>query len=252
MSFLTGPQERIYSRSSNYSSSMSNFKLNINPSAYATTFAFSQGSLARVPAYQSLKNPDSSFRKVVSNETLSNSDDYWNPSKIGTNLPLLQESNLDVRESQNSIEENSLNVLGRSEFPEKYLDKGLEAFENVATENFSLPSVIGGSVISAISSGINSYENQNNLNIATQGNGPNGHSFEAINNAQAQNNVNNVYSDIRTGLITGGSLLGPEGLVAGTALAALTVIPQSLGVGAPDQNIVNSSSGAMVNPASTF
>jgi len=204
----------------------------INSSKYTTSKlpAFNMGFLNRAP--------------VAKNEALTTSEDFWSPNIKGTNLPL--EDKVDLDSYTNEIEPE----VGRVELSDRSVNMALEASENVFEEGTSIGGLVAGSAISAISSGVNSYENQKSLNIASQGNGPNGHAFDAMTHAQADVNTNNIYSDVRSGLITAGSLFGPEGLAVGVGLAAATAIPQALGFGYSDQNTTMANSGDMVNAAS--
>lgn len=87
--------------------------------------------------------------------------------------------------------------------------------------SFDTPSGMMGLGIGALDTAITSNINQSNLIAARQGNGPGGHAFDAVNHAEANANFNSVNSTIQSALIAGGSAFGPEGLVAGMALAGV-------------------------------
>lgn len=126
-----------------------------------------------------------------------------------------------------------------------------EAAVNTAESEMPLGSLIAGAAISSVQSAISGKITDANVIAASQGLGPNGHAFDAMSHAQSNANTDNIYSEVRSGIIGLSSLAGPEGLAAGGLLAAATVIPQSMGVGYQSENTTQATSGDMINDAST-
>lgn len=108
-----------------------------------------------------------------------------------------------------------------------------------------IPSIAVGSAISTANSAITDYNNKSDIMIARQGNGPNGHAFDANQHAENQANYNSLNSTIQGALITAGSAFGPEGLAVGAGLAAA-----ESGISSqfsPSQNTTQSTGGNLVN-----
>jgi len=126
-----------------------------------------------------------------------------------------------------------------------------EAAINTAEFDVPLGSLIAGAAFGSVQSAISSKIADQNLVTASQGLGPNGHAFDAMSHAQANANTDNVYSEVRSGILGVSSLAGPEGLAVGGLLAAATTIPQSMGIGYQSENTTQATSGDMINDAST-
>jgi len=123
-----------------------------------------------------------------------------------------------------------------------------------ATEAASsaIPSLAVGVAASTLLDSFNSVNSSNSKIQAEQGNGPNGHAFDAVLHAEQQNNLNSDFSNFRTAAITTGSAFGPEGLAAGLGAAAISGLVQNFtSLGTVDQNTTMSTGGNLVNAAVT-
>lgn len=96
---------------------------------------------------------------------------------------------------------------------------------------------------------VNDYENSQNLKDAQLGIGVGGHSFDAVNNAEQQNNYNSLTHGIESTAISLGSAFGPEGLAVGAGVAA--AVGLAAPSFAPSTSITPTNSGTMVD-ASTL
>lgn len=115
----------------------------------------------------------------------------------------------------------------------------------------AIPSLAVGVAASTM---LDSFSNINNSDLkiqAEQGNGPNGHAFDAIQHADQQNNLNSEFSSFRTAAITTGSAFGPEGLAVGAGVAAASALVQHFdtSLSTTDQNTTMSTGGNLVNAA---
>lgn len=108
-----------------------------------------------------------------------------------------------------------------------------------------VPTVVAGSIVNSIQKDATSYVNENRLLQAEQGTGPNGHAFDAVAHARQENTLADKFSDIKSAEILGGSALGPEGLVAGIGLAAVTTIAQNFI--SSNENTTQATDGSFVN-----
>jgi hypothetical protein len=104
-----------------------------------------------------------------------------------------------------------------------------------------------GALIGSAVKSISDSTNQSNITKAAQGLGPNGHAFDADYHAQQLASHNSTMASIESAEIGLGSMLGPEGLVAGVALAGVTSLVGDYT--APSQNTTMSTSGQLVNAA---
>lgn len=108
----------------------------------------------------------------------------------------------------------------------------------------NLPSAIAGSFLTTANKEITDYENssltmQSNLGLTSEG-----HSFLAPIHAEIENTNNSNLTNIENTEIGIGSAFGPEGLIAGAALAGVTAL-----AGPSMQQstaVVNSTSGQLV------
>lgn len=116
-----------------------------------------------------------------------------------------------------------------------------------ASKGFDMPGIMFGSVLAGLQKDVSNEVSQSNLVKAEQGNGPNGHAFDAPLHAQQQVNQDSFFSNIRSAEIVAGSAFGPEGLVAGLGAALLTTGIQQFFQ--PNENTTQATSGDLVNAA---
>lgn len=102
--------------------------------------------------------------------------------------------------------------------------------------------LVGGAAISHMAS----TQDQSNLNTARQGLGPLGHSMQAENFAETQNNYNDKVANLEELEIGVGSMFGPEGLLVGAGAAAVTGIASSFMN--PSPNSIPTNMGTTVSP----
>lgn len=141
-------------------------------------------------------------------ETLIDMEDYnppdFTPTPNGSRFPNLAENAIELDEPTESF--NPLDFLEASS----------------VSETFTVPSMVGGQVLSAANREVSNYSTSQNLLNAQKGNGPEGHAFYAVTDAQIENNFQNRLTDVENLEITAGSLFGPEGLALGAGAAVAT------------------------------
>lgn len=145
-----------------------------------------------------------------------------------------------VASDEAKVEEGSSSVVSSAE----------TAVEGASS---TIPSLAVGVAASTL---MDSFTNSNNSDLkiqAEQGNGPNGHAFDAVQHADQQNNLNNQFSSFRTAAITTGSAFGPEGLAVGLGVAAASSLVQHFdtSLSTPNENTTMSTGGNLVNAAVT-
>jgi len=134
-----------------------------------------------------------------------------------------------------------------SETPQAIESQSLTSVLSDAGKAVSLdsPYAIAGLGLGALDTSVTSFNNQSNILAARQGNGPEGHAFDAVNQAENQANFSSFNSNIQSALIAGGSTLGPYGLIGGIAAAGLEEgISQAF---APSSNITQGLDGSMTS-----
>jgi len=96
-------------------------------------------------------------------------------------------------------------------------DFSLQTPEMINPSTAAMTSAMG---YSAIDSVLTNASNNKMLEDARVGLGPNGHAPDAMYHAQLSANTNSILSGVRSGIVTAGSMFGPEGTVAGAAIAS--------------------------------
>lgn len=109
---------------------------------------------------------------------------------------------------------------------------------------FNLPSAIGGSILTTANKEITDFQNSTRTMESNLGLTSEGHSFLAPIHTEIENVNNSNLTSIENSEIALGSAFGPEGLLAGVALAGVTAL-----VGPSFQqttSVVNSTSGDLL------
>lgn len=140
------------------------------------------------------------------------------------------------------------NVLPSVEKTSFETESSIDSFMN-AFSTFDGSLMGPGMGLSSLNSARVDYQSSNNLVQARIGNGPNGSAFDALNHAEQQSNFDRSVGNVESGLIAAGSMMGPEGLAAGLASAAVVGMGSSLF--SPSQDTTMSTTGNLVNASST-
>lgn len=119
-----------------------------------------------------------------------------------------------------------------------------EDFQSSGFSFSNLPSAITGTMLTTANREITNVENSNRTIESNLGLTSEGHSFLAPIHAEIENTNNSNLTSIENSEIALGSAFGPEGLIAGVALAGLTsAIAPSF---QQSENVVNTTSGQLV------
>lgn len=144
-------------------------------------------------------------------------------------------------EQQAEISEIPIERLSESDV----LETDLPMAEEAAAGGMGIEGVVAGTINSAV---MDSYSNSK-LAAATSGNGPQGHAFN-FNTVANQTSSNEKFAtSIGSAALGIGGAFGPEGLLAGAAVAGAIDIAEISG-GFEASNTVNSNFGNSVDPNS--
>lgn len=128
--------------------------------------------------------------------------------------------------------------------------------DDFLTEGVSLPSWTGfGPLLvgSAVSNLFQNFNSSANVRFALDnqfGTGSLNNTFDLGARIQNQENYNNTITNIQSAEVSIGSAFGPEGLIAGTALAAVTGVVGNMF--SPSQVTEQGNSGNLVNSSDTY